>query len=34
MVMIELAERAQRREQPDADRGAEDAASEQHEGER
>ena len=31
---IELAERAQHREQPNADRGAEDAAGEQHQAER
>ena len=31
---IELAERAQQGEQPDADRGAEDAAGQQHEAER
>ena len=34
MVMIELAERAQRGEQPDADRRAQDAAGEQHHAER
>ena len=31
---VELAERAQHREQPDADRGAEDAAGQQHQAER